>query len=133
MLSWLENKKTKQNKENKESFLLKIFFIVGLVRKACYFCTFSVYFILFYFILSHFICTTSVDDGQSMTLSHVSNLIIRLGIMSGCVTNFYILFHISLIFFSSAHSLHNDLDFERAHMVKTTGEFFTQQKKTQKD
>ena len=59
-------------------------------------------------------------------------LIIRSGIMSGCITNFYILFHISLIFFSSAHSLHNDLDFERAHMVKTTGEFFTQQEKTQK-
>ena len=68
-----------------------------------------------------------------MTLSHVSNLIIRSGIMSGCVTNFYILFHISLIFFSSASSLHNDLDFERAHMLKTTGEFFTQREKTKKD
>ena len=38
--------KKKTNKENKESFLLKIFFIVVLVREVCYFSTFSVYFII---------------------------------------------------------------------------------------
>ena len=131
MLSWLENtfwsidlsqmsgKKT--NKENyKDGFLLKIFFIVVLVREVCYFCTFRVYFIIVRW--NHKRWWWAKYGAFSFSL------FFRLGIMFG-VTNFYTLFHIFVFQKFDLFQQRHIVRIHWAHMAKTTGELFHSAKK----
>lgn len=137
VLSWLENtfwsidlsqmsgKKT--NKENyKDGFLLKIFFIVVLVREVCYFCTFRVYFIIVWW--NHKRWWWAKYGAFSFSL------FFRLGIMFG-VTNFYTLFHIFVFQKFDLFQQRHIVCTHWAHMAKTAGELFhsAKKKKTQKD